>query len=98
MKGTFIMNYKKLLLSKGFSLNPFLRGENFWEFVVRDNEQLKQHLCDIFREKIEIDVDGTDIDLLILHCKEDFSGCLFYYNFGWFDMSTEEFMKCVEKI
>ena len=91
------MDYSKLLLSKGFSLNTYPDGK-FWEFVVKDDESLKEKLCSIFRAEIEIFTDGTDINTLILQCREDFNGCLFYYDCNCFDMSTEEFMQCVEKM
>lgn len=91
------MDYSELLLSKGFSLNTYSDGK-FWEFVVKDDEPLKEKLCNIFGAEIEIFTDGTDINTLILQCKEDFSGCLFYYDCDWFDIPTEEFMQCVEKI
>ena len=89
------MDYTDLLLSKGFSLNIYPDGR-YWELIVEDNEPLKIRLCDIFGAEIELCADGTDIGTLILQCGEDFSGCLFYYDCDWFEMSTEEFMKCVE--
>ena len=91
------MNYKKLLESKGFSINEYPEGK-FWEFVVEDNEELKQKICKIFKVNIELYVDGTDIDTLILQCAEDFTKCLFYYDCNLFDMETEDFMKCVEQM
>ena len=89
--------YRELLLSKGFSLNEYIEGE-FWELVVKKDEKLKEKICKVFGADIELFVDGTDIDTLILQCKEDFTKCLFYYDCNPFDMETEEFMKCVNKL
>lgn len=91
------MNYKELLESKGFSLNEYPEGK-FWEFVVEDDDGLKDKLCKIFSADIELFVTGIDIDTLILQCAEDFTKCLFYYDCNPFDMETEEFMKCVEQM
>lgn len=91
------MNYNELLESKGFSLNEYPEGK-FWEFVVKDDENLKERICKIFQADMELFVNGTDIDTLILQCAEDFTKCLFYYDCNPFNMDTEEFMKCVEQI
>ena len=91
------MSYRELLESKGFSLNEYPEGK-FWEFVVENDDELKDRLCKIFSADIELSVTGTDIDTLILQCAEDFTKCLFYYNCNPFDMNTEEFMKCIEQI
>ena len=69
-------------------------GNSKWE----KNEELKERICKVFGADIELFVSGTDIDSLILQCKEDYTKCLFYYNWNLFDMETEEFMKCVNKI
>lgn len=89
--------YKNLLIEKGFSLNSFPEG-NFWELEVREDEKLKQRICNVFSADIELFANGTDIDTLILQCAEDFTKCLFYYDCNPFDVETEEFMKCVSKI
>lgn len=91
------MNYNELLESKGFSLNEYPEGK-FWEFVVKDDENLKERICKIFQADMELFINGTDIDTLILQCAEDFTKCLFYYDCNPFNMDTEEFMKCVEQI
>lgn len=65
---------------------------------MKEDEELKDKLCKIFSANIELFVAGTDIDTLILQCAEDFTKCLFYYDCNPFDMETEEFMKCVEKM
>lgn len=88
---------ERLLQSKGFILNTYPEGK-FWEFVIEDDEKLKEKIYKIFSADIELFVDGTDIDTLILQCAEDFTKCIFYYDCNPFDMETEEFMKCVEKI
>ena len=95
--GVKMDEYRELLLSKGFSLNEYIEGE-FWELVVKKDEKLKEKICKVFGADIELFVDGTDIDTLILQCKEDFTKCLFYYDCNPFDMETEEFMKCVNKL
>lgn len=95
--GVKVTEYRELLLSKGFSLNSYHEG-NFWELEVRENEELKERICKVFGADIELFVSGTDIDALILQCKEDYTKCLFYYDCNLFDMETEEFMKCVNKI
>ena len=91
------MNYKELLVSKGFSLNEYPEGK-FWELVVKDNEELKKKICKIFKADIELYINGSDIDILILQCEEDFTRCRFCYDCNPFNMETEEFMKCIEKI
>ena len=91
------MDYTGLLQSKGFSLNEYPEGK-FWELTVEDDEELKEKICKIFKADIELFVNGTDIDTLILQCAEDFSKCLFYYDGNPYYMETDEFMKCVEKI
>lgn len=88
---------EKLLQSKGFSFNAYPEGK-FWELEVKDDELLKEKICKIFKADIELFVDGTDIDTLILQCAEDFTRCIFYYDCNPFDMETEEFMRCVKKI
>lgn len=65
---------------------------------IKDDEKLKERICKIFGADIELFVNGTDINTLILQCREDFTKCLFYYDCNPFDMCTEEFMKCVSKI
>lgn len=89
--------YSKLLLQKGFSLNEYPEGK-FWELEVTDNEVLKTKICKTFGANIELFVNGTDIDTLILQCAEDFTKCLFYYDCNPFDMTTEEFMECINEI
>lgn len=88
---------KKLLEQKGFSLNQYPEG-SFWEFVVKDDKEKKKKICGIFKADIELFVDGTDIDTLILQCAEDFTRCLFYYDCNSFDMETKDFMGCVRQI
>lgn len=92
------MDYIKLLIEKGFILNEYPEGK-FWEYVVTDDENRKEHICKIFRANIELyDYGMTDIDTLILQCAEDFTKCIFYYDCNCFDMETEVFMKCIEEI
>jgi len=91
------MDYKELLESKGFNLNTYPEGK-FWELEINNDEALKEKVCNIFKADIELFVGRTDIDTVILQCAEDFSKCLFYYDCNPFDMGTEDFMKCVEKI
>ena len=88
---------EKLLQSKGFSFNTYPEGK-FWELEVKDDELLKEKICKIFKADIELFVDGTDIDTLILQCTEDFTRCIFYYDCNPFNMETDDFMKCVERI
>lgn len=88
---------KELLQNKGFSLNVYPEGK-YWELTVEENERLKEKICKIFNAEIEVTVNGTDIETLILQCAEDFTKCIFYYDCNPFDVRTEEFMKCVEKI
>ena len=91
------MNYANLLNSKGFKLNEYPEGK-FWEYEVKDDELQKENICEIFQASIDISSDGTDINTLILQCAEDFSHCLFYYDCNSFDMETDEFMRCIEKM
>lgn len=91
-------NYKKLLLSKGFSLNEYSEG-GFWELEVSKDEDLKSKICKIFCAAIEEFAYGlVDINTVILQCAEDFTKCLFYYDCTCWDMTTESFMECVEQI
>ena len=69
--------YKQLLLSKGFSLNEYPEWK-FWELEVREDEKLKERICNVFGADVELFANGTDIDTLILQCAEDFTRCLFY--------------------
>ena len=65
------MEYSELLKAKGFSLNSYPEGK-FWEMIVTDNEDKKQHICNVFGADIELfDSNITDIDTLILQCAED---------------------------
>lgn len=92
------MDYKNLLLSKGFTLNSYPEGK-FWELQVTNNEKLKQRICKAFQADIELFNNTiTDIDTLILQCAEDFTKCIFFYDCNPFDMETIDFMNCVEKI
>ena len=88
---------EELLQSKGFILNTYPEGR-FWELEVKDDELLKEQICKIFKAEIELFVNGSDIETLILQCAEDFTKCIFYYDCNPFDMETDDFMKCVKKI
>lgn len=88
---------EKLLQSKGFSLNTYPEGK-FWELTVEEDEWLKVKICKIFNAEIEVTVNGSDVETLILQCAEDFTKCIFYYGCNSFDMDTDDFMKCVEKM
>lgn len=91
------MDYSKLLRSKGFTLNSYPEGK-FWELVVEDSEEQKEHICNIFKADIDLYVHGADIETLILQCVEDFTRCIFYYDCNSWDVDTEEWIKCVEQI
>lgn len=91
------MNYNSLLESKGFILNTY-PDEALWEFVVENDEVMKRHICTIFNAIIDDCIDITDIRTLILQCAEDYTQCVFYYDCNIWNMETNEFMKCVEKI
>lgn len=86
-----------MLKSKGFELNSYPEGK-FWELVVEDSEEQKEHICNIFKADIDLYVHGTDIETLILQCAEDFTRCIFYYDCNSWDVDTEEWIKCVEQI
>lgn len=88
---------EELLQSKGFCLNSYPDGK-FWELVVKDDENLKVKICKIFNAEIEVAANGSDVEILILQCAEDFTKCIFYYDCNSFNIETDEFMKCVEKI
>lgn len=88
---------EKLLWSKGFSLNIYPEGK-FWELVIEEDESLKEKICKIFNAEIEVTANGSDVETLILQCAEDFTKCIFYYDCNPFDIETEDFMKCVERI
>lgn len=90
-------NYKKLLEEKEFQLNSYPEGR-FWELIVTDSEKRKLEICRAFVAINDLDVNGTDINTLILQCAEDFTKCVFYYDCNHFDVETNEFMQCVEKL
>ncbi len=92
-------DYNKLLESKGFILNNYPEDGKFWELVVKDNEDLKYHICKVFQADVELlDNNMINIDKVILQCAEDYSRCVFYYDCNPYNMETEEFMRCVENI
>lgn len=92
-------DYSKLLESKGFILNNYPEDGKFWELVIKDDEELKRHICNVFRADVELlDSNIIDIDTLILQCAEDYSRCIFFYDCNSYNMETEEFMRCVENI
>ena len=72
---------EELLQSKGFSLNTYPEGK-FWELTVEDDDNLKVKICKIFNAEIEVTVNGSDVETLILQCAEDFTKCIFYYKNG----------------
>ena len=88
---------EELLRNKGFSLNNYPEGK-FWELTVEEDESLKVKICKIFNAEIEVTVNGSDIETLILQCSEDFTRCIFYYDCNPFDVETDDFMKCVKRI
>ena len=76
--GNYKNDYGRLLESKGFALNNYSKDGRFWEIVVKDNEELKHHICNVFQADVELlDSNITDIDTLILQCAEDYSRCIF---------------------
>ena len=89
-------DYRKLLESKGFVLNNYPEDGKFWELVIKDDEDLKQHICKVF--KTDVELLDSNIDKVILQCAEDYSRCVFYYDCNPYNMETEEIMKCVENI
>lgn len=93
------MNYAALLQSKGFELNTHPEG-NYWKLQVTKDEERKIEIYKAFQADIELfDASNiADIDTLILQCAEDVTKCLFFYDCYSWDMKTEEFMKCIEKI
>lgn len=92
-------DYGRLLESKGFTLNDYPEDGKFWELVVKDDEDLKHHICNVFQADVDLlDSNITDIDTLILQCAEDYSRCIFFYDCNSYNMETEEFMRCVENI
>lgn len=94
-----VVDCRKLLESKGFTLNTYLGDGKFWELVVKDDEELKRHICNVFQADVELlDSNITDIDTLILQCAEDYSRCIFFYDCNSYNMETEEFMRCVDNI
>lgn len=90
--------YEDLLREKGFRLNSFPEGKS-WELVINnDDEERKIIICKSFSGAFDYMEDATGIDTLILQCAQDFSKCLFYYDCNSFNMSTEDFKKCVSQI
>ena len=87
-------DYGRLLESKGFTLNDYPEDGKFWELVVKDDEDLKRHICKVFKADVELlDSNMVDIDKVILQCAEDYSRCVFCYDCNPYNMETEEFMK-----
>ena len=91
------MNYNSLLESKGFTLNQYPDAA-LWELVVENNEEQKRHICKIFHAVIDDFMDMTDIHTLILQCTDDYTQCVFYYDCNIWDIETNQFIECVEKI
>lgn len=92
-------DYGRLLESKGFTLNDYPEDGKFWELVVKDDEDLKRHICKVFKADVELlDSNMVDIDKVILQCAEDYSRCVFCYDCNPYNMETEEFMNCVENM
>lgn len=93
------VDYGELLKAKRFVLNDYSEDGRFWELVVKDAEELKRHICNVFQADVELlDNNITDIDTLILQCAEDYSRCIFFYDCNSYNMETEEFMRCVDNI
>ena len=102
------MDYKNLLLLKGFNLNVYDEGV-FWELEISkevttsyNGETITlydgkiKELCKLFGAQVDIDTDSfTDVNTVILQCKHDFTECVFCYDGNALDVSTEEFMKCI---
>lgn len=91
------MDRVKLLINKGFKLNEYTEGK-FWELKVNNNEKLKINICKAFDVDVELLVNGTDIDTLILQCAEDFTHCIFYYDCNLFNVDTNDFFECIKRI
>ena len=103
------MDYKKLLLLKGFDLNVYDEGA-FWEleitkevsalrngekFILYNNEITE--LCKLFNVQVEFDNDDiVKIDKVLLQCKHDFTECVFKYDDSLLNITTEEFMQRIE--
>lgn len=88
------MSYEELLMSKGFALDT---SGNYWELVVHE-DGLKTRICEIFDIDAEFDEYGVDVEVVILQCKSDFTGCIVVCDYEDYDVDTEEFMKCIEQL
>ena len=93
------MDYKSLLISKGFSLNEYSEGK-FWELTIKDDEDQKRKICNIFGAEIDDYINSyqCDVETIVLQCKENFTNCIFCCDCDAWDIDTTEFMLCVEKI
>lgn len=88
------MDYKNLLLLKGFDLNVYDEG-TFWELEITDVNKIIE-ICKLFNASIDIDTNFVDINIVILQCRSDFTKCVFCYDDNAWDVDTEVFMKCIE--
>ena len=85
------VDIEQLFKNKGFLLNIYSL-EILWEFIVKDDDILKEKLCKIFG------VDIYEPETIILQCRENFTNCIFYYDCNVIDMNTEDFIKCVKQM
>ena len=84
---------ERLLKSRGFVFGVYPEGVLCWELVVKENDELKKKICAAFDVKIE-----TEIETLILQCRDNFSNCVFYYDCNMLNMETKDFIECVKKL
>ena len=83
---------EEILKRKGFSLNTYAMDGALWEFEEKENEELKEKLCEIFN------IDAELPETIILQCREDFTNCIFYYDCNVIDMDAMDFVECVKQM
>ena len=73
------MDYAKILLEKGFSLNSYPEGK-FWEIKITEDEEKKVRVCNYVSAILDVFVAGEEVETVILQCSEDFTYCIFYFD------------------
>lgn len=85
------IDIEQLFKDKGFSLNVY-GLDILWEFTVKDDDILKESLCQIFG------IDIQEPETIILQCRENFTNCIFYYDCNVINLNTEDFIECVKQM
>lgn len=92
-----IMDYAKILLEKGFSLNSYPEGK-FWEINIVEDVEKKVEVCNYASAVLDVFVAGEEVETVILQCSEDFTYCIFYFDCNVCQIKTDIFMDILKKL